>query len=149
MSGRPRRFGEVTVDSDLTTTAMLAVLFIVLGLMLARDIWQPLWGANNHIAIRGTLNRLGAALALVYCLLFSFRWPNRLVKIGCALVVADLSLGFSLTYLRISPNVQSVLVVVRSVAFQASLVTFLVAIAQWFRAVVRWVPFSREEREGR
>lgn len=149
MSGRPKRFGEVTVNSDLTTTAMLAVVFIVLGLILAREIRQTLWGTNNHIAIKGTLNRLADAFALIYGLVFVFRWPNRLVKIGCALAVADLSLRFSLTYFRFSPNLQSVLVVAYSVASQASLVTFLVAIAQWFRAVVRWAPLSNEEREGR
>ncbi len=149
MRGRLRRFGEVTVDSDPTTTVMSAVLFIVLGLILAHNIRQTLWGTNNHVAIKGTLNRLADAFALIYCLVFVFRWPNRLVKIGCALAAADLSLRLFLTYLRISPNLQSVLVVACSVAYQASLVTFLIAIAHWFRAVVRRAPLSSEERGGR
>jgi hypothetical protein len=149
MSGRPGRPGELTVDSDLTTTVMLAVLFVVLGLILARDIRQTLWGVDDHISIKGTMNRFGDALTLVYCLVFLFRWPNRLVKIGCALAAVDLIIRFLLTYLHFSRRLQPAILLARSAALQASLVTFLIAIAQWFRAVVRWEPQSREQREDR
>jgi hypothetical protein len=149
MSGKPTRFGEITVDSDFTTTALLAVLFIVLSLMLMRDIQHFLWGAPNQIAISGTLNRFGAALALVYCLVFVFRWPNRLVKIGCALFAAHFGLAFALTCLRISPTPLPILAFADSIVTQISLVTFLVAIARWFRTVVRRAPPSPAEREDR
>ena len=149
MSGRSTRFGEITVDSDFTTTALLVVLFIILSLMLTRDIRHILWGAPNQIAISGTLKRLGAALALVYCLVFVFRWPNKLVKIGCALFAAHLSLALALTYLRISPTARPTLAFTDSMVMQISLVTFLVAIAHWFRTVVRWAPPSPGEREDR
>ncbi|MFZ0136276.1 MAG: hypothetical protein WAK89_04405 [Candidatus Sulfotelmatobacter sp.] len=149
MSGRSTRFGEITVDSDLTTAMLLAVLFIVLSLMLMRDIRHILWSAPNQIAIGGTLNRLGAALALVYCLVFVFKWPNRLVRIGGALLAAHFSLALALTYLRISPTALPTLAFADSIVRQISLVTFLVAIARWFRTVVRWAPPSPAEREDR
>jgi hypothetical protein len=149
MSGRPTRLGEITVDSDFPTTALLAGLFIILSLMLMRDIRHILWSTPNQIAISGGLDRLGAALSLVYCLVFIFRWPNTLVKIGCALFAAHLSLALALTYLRISPTARPILAFADSMIKQVSLVTFLVAIAHWFKAVVRWVPPSPGQREGR
>lgn len=149
MSGRPTRLGEITVDSDFTTTMLLVVLFIIVGLMLARDIRHILWGAPSQIAISGTLNRLGAALSLVYCLAFVFRWPNRLVKTGCALFAAHLTLALGLTYLHIFPDPRSALAFADSVVRQISLLTFLVAIAHWFRRVVRGAPPSPVEREDR
>jgi hypothetical protein len=147
MSSRPTRFGEITVDSDLTTTALLGVLFIVLSLMLMRDIRHILWSVPSQIAIRGTLNRLSAALMLAYGLVFVFRWPNRLVRIGCALFAAHLGLSLALTYFRISPNALPTIAFAASIVVQISLVAFLVAIAQWFRTVVRWAPPSPGERE--
>jgi hypothetical protein len=149
MSGRPTRLGEITVDSDFTTTAALVALFIILSLMLMRDIRHILWSTQDQITISGTLNRLGAALALVYCLVFAFRWPNKLVKIGCALVAAHLSLALALTYLHVPPTVRPTLAFADSIVMQISLVTFLVAIALWFRTVVRWVPPSPGEGEDR
>lgn len=147
MSSGPTRFGEITVDSDLTTTALLGVLFIVLSLMLMRDIRHILWSVPSQIAIRGTLNRLSAALMLAYGLVFVFRWPNRLVRIGCALFAAHLGLSLALTYFRISPNALPTIAFAASIVVQISLVAFLVAIAQWFRTVVRWAPPSPGERE--
>jgi hypothetical protein len=149
MNGRPTRFREITVNSDRTTTALLVVLFIILSLMLMRDIRHILWGAPNQIAISGTLNRFGAALAIVYCLVFVFRWPNTLVKIGGALFAAHLSLALTLIYLRISPTALPKLAFADAIVMQVSLVIFLVAIAHWFRTVVRWAPPSPGEREDR
>jgi len=149
MSDRPTRFGEITVDSDFTTTVMLAVLFVILSLMLMRDIRHILWSAPSQIAIRGTLNRLATAFALVYCVVIVFRWPNRLVKIGCALFGAHFGLALALTYLRISPTTRPTLAFADSIALQISLVTFLVAIARWFRTVVRRAPSSPGERGDR
>ncbi|MGC1370852.1 MAG: hypothetical protein WA824_01825, partial [Candidatus Sulfotelmatobacter sp.] len=100
MRGKPKRFGEITVDSDFTTAMLLVVLFIIVALILARDIRHILWSVPSQIAISGTLNRLGAALSLVYCLAFAFRFPNRLVRIGCALLAAHLSLALGSTYLH-------------------------------------------------
>ena len=147
MSSRPTRFGEITVDSDFTTTALLGVLFIVLSLMLMRDIGHILWSVPNQITIRGTLDRLSAALMLAYGLVFVFRWPNRLVRVGCALFAAHLGLALASTYLRISPTALPTLAFADSIVRQISLVAFLVAIAQWFRTVVRWAPPSPGERE--
>jgi hypothetical protein len=148
MSSGPTRFGEITVDSDLMTAALLGVLFIILSVMLMRDIRHILWSAPNQITIRGTPNRLGAALALVCCLDFVFRWSNRLVKIGCALFAAHLILALALTYLRISPT-RPIVAFADSMVMQISLAIFLVAIAHWFRTVVRWAPPSPREREDR
>jgi hypothetical protein len=149
MSGRLRRFGELTVDSDFTTTALLALLFLALCLMLARDIRHTLSSSGNHFAIIGTLNRLGAAFALFYCLLFAFRWPDILVRIGCAFFAAHLSIEFALTYLRISPTGRPVLTFAALMLSQASIASILAAIARWFIRVVRWEPQSRGEREDR
>jgi hypothetical protein len=149
MRGRPTRFGEIIVDSDFTTASALELLFIILTLMLIRDIRHFLWDAPNQIAISGTINRLGVALALVYCLVFVFRWPNRLVKIGCALFATHSGLTLALTYLRISPTAQPPVAFVSSMAMQISLVTFLIAIAHWFRTVVRWTSPSPGEGEDR
>ncbi|MGB8580518.1 MAG: hypothetical protein WCD47_06830 [Candidatus Sulfotelmatobacter sp.] len=149
MSGRPTRFGEITVDSDFVTTALLLLLFVILSLMLMRDIRHILWHAPDQIAVSGTLNRLGAALAVVYCLVYVFRWPNRLVKIGCALFAAHWSLALALTYLRISPTAPPTLAFADSMVMQISLAIFLIAIAHWFRTVVRWAPPSPRESEDR
>jgi hypothetical protein len=149
MTGRHTRLGEITVDSDFATTTMLAVLFLVLILMLARDIRHILWTTHNDIAIAGTLNRISVGLALVccvYCLLFESRlWPNGLVKIGCTLLAAHWSFQLVVTYFRISPTPRSTLTFAGLVTLQASLMIFLVAIADWFRRVVRWDPASRGE----
>jgi hypothetical protein len=149
VSGSSQPFGEITVDSDRSTTALAAIAFIVLGLLLANDIRQVLWGTPNQIAIAGTLNRLCAAFTVFYGIFLAFTWPSRLVKVGCGLLTAELGVRFAFTYLRISPIARHPLVIARSEALQLSLLIFLVAIAQWFRTVVRWAPPSREEREGR
>ena len=147
MSGGPTRFGEITVDSDFTTTALLVVLFIILSLMLMREIRHIFWNTQHQIAISGTLNRLGAALALVYCLVFALRWPSRLVKISCSLFAAHFSLALASTYLSISPTARPALAIADSIVMQISLVTFLIAIAHWFRTVVRWAPPSGERED--
>jgi hypothetical protein len=149
LSDKPTRFGEITVDSDFTTTVLLAILFIILSLRLLRDIRYFLWSAPSQIAISGTLNRLGAALAVVYCLFIVFSWPNGVVKIGCALLAAHLSPALALTYLRISPTSLPALAFADAIVMQISLVTFLVAIARWFRMVIYWAlpfPGEREDR---
>jgi hypothetical protein len=149
MSGGRTRFGEITVDSDFVTTALLVVLFIILSLMLMRDVRHILWGTQSLIAIRGPLNRLATAFAIVYCLVFVFRWPNGLVKIGCALFAAHFSLALASTYLSISATARPALAIADSIVMQISLATFLIAIAHWFRTVVRWDPPSRGERDDR
>jgi hypothetical protein len=148
MTARPTRFCEITVDSDFTTTALVVVLFIILSLLLTRDIRHILWGVPDQIAIGGTLNLLGAVIALFYCLAFAFRWPNRLVKIGSTLFAAHYILAVALTYLGTSFTPRPTLGFADSILRQISLVCFLVAIADWLRTVTRWVPSSREEREN-
>jgi len=142
------RFGEIIVDSDRATTVLLAVLFIVLSLVLMLDIRQTVWGTPNHIAINGTLNRVGAALSLVYCLVLVFRWSNRLIRVGSTLLAIDLVIRFAFTYLQLTSAVRPTLVFIRSATLQISLIIFLVAIANWFRTVVRWSPPSPSQGDG-
>jgi hypothetical protein len=71
------------------------------------------------------------------------------VKIGCALLAAHLSPALALTYLRISPTSLPALAFADAIVMQISLVTFLVAIARWFRMVIYWAlpfPGEREDR---
>ena len=145
MSSEPRTRGrrEITFDSDWLTTIGLGLLFVVLCLLLVKDIQDFIWRhftGPTHVQLNywSISNNIFQGIAGIYGFIFAFTFPQKLAKIACVLMGAKLA-GFALlSCINISSSVRHVAAVCGSIVSQIALVIFLVVIAQWFKSVIRW-----------
>jgi len=134
---------EITVESDWFTTVGAAVLLIVSGVLLVREIDHFIWGhLSRPVHIHGTFlsiwNKVFEVIVAIYCFMFAFKIPNYSVKIASLLMGIDLSSFVLLSCFHTSPGVLHIAAVSGSAMRQVALAIFCVALAEWFRSVVRW-----------
>lgn len=140
---RPCRLWEITVGSDWFTTSGAAVLFVVSGLLLVREVDHFIWGRFSgpvrlHPSFWSIWNKVFEAIAALCCFMFAFTIPKKSVKIASVLMGIDLA-GFALlSCFYISPSVRNIAAVSGSALRQVALAIFCVILAQWLRSVVRW-----------
>jgi len=140
---RSAHIWEITVESDWFTTVGAAVLLIVSGLLLVREIDHFIWGHLSgpvHIprSLWSIWNKVFEAIAAVCCLMFAFKFPNNSVRIASLLMGIDLASFVLLSCFHMSPGVLHTAAVSGSAMRQVALAIFCVALAQWLRTVVRW-----------
>ncbi len=133
---------EITVESDWFTTVGAAVLLIVSGLLLVREIDHFIWDhlsepVHIHRIFWSIWNKAFEAIAAIYCFMFAFKFPNNSVKIACLLMGIDLSSFVLLSCFHTSPGLLHIAAVSGSAVRQVALAFFCVALAQWLRSVVR------------
>jgi len=147
-STNTERGGEITIDSDRTTTFGAALLFIACGLLLAREIrgsFQGRFIAPEHLpksffSIFINVSRVATAVCLFT---FAFRFPRRSVRLACVLMGTGMACNIALSWLHVSLSTRHTLAVAGSGVLQIALVIFLVTIAEWFRSKVRWISPSQ------
>ncbi|MGO9083882.1 MAG: hypothetical protein ACLQBK_01535 [Candidatus Sulfotelmatobacter sp.] len=138
-----RHVWNITVESDWLTTIELGLLFVMLCLLFVRDIRDFIWGhfaGPVHIQMNywSISNKVFAGIAAIYCFIFAFTFTRKPVKIACALMAIKLA-GFALlSCFSISLSMRHTVAVSGLIVSQIALVIFLVAIAQWFKSVIRW-----------
>lgn len=149
--GGPPRMREITVDSDLYTTLLLGVLFILCALFLLQDIHQFFWGRaigpkQVQYNFWSIWNRVFEAIAACYCFIFAFKYPKKSVRIACLLLGSRLAGFLLLSLVRVPTTVFHVATVSGAVISQVALLILCVAIAQWFKSVIRWSSESAPSR---
>ena len=132
----------ITVESDWATTVGAAVLLIVCGLLLAREIDHFIWGhLRRPVPIYGGFwsiwNKVFEAIAAIYGFIFAFTFPNNSVKVVCLLLGIDLFSSVLLSCFHAPPAALHIAAVGGSVVRQIALAIFCVALAQWLRSVIR------------
>jgi hypothetical protein len=149
MSQQPQagRVGNITVDSDWLTTTGLGLLFVALFLLLVKDVHSFIWGhltEPSHVQMNywSISNRVFEGIAAIYGFIFAFTFTQKLAKVACVLMGTRLAAFAVLSSLNISTSVRRVAAISGSIVSQVALVIFLVAIAQWFKSVIRRDPPS-------
>lgn len=137
---RPK-FG-LTVDSDWRTTVFMAALFLICSFLLAWEIYDAMRG---HITAESPLHRnyfsvfdkSYEVIAAIICFVFASGAPKRSVKIASVLMGVNFAGGALLSCFHLSQPVKHMSALGGTILRQVALVIFCVAIAEWFRSVLR------------
>lgn len=145
---------EITIDSDRTTTILLALLFMLCTLLLAREVRNTIYGHLTlprplHRNVFGIFTAFSEGMASIYLFLFGFNFPRKSVKLACVLMGADLVCSVALSWLHVSPAIRHTMSVAGSGVRQVALVVFLFTIADWFRTKVRRISSLQTGAEER
>jgi hypothetical protein len=135
----------ITIESDLAMTLWMAVLFVICGLLLAQEIHHVVQGHFHgperlQIGFWTIWNRVFEVIAAIYFFMFAFRFPKKSVKIASVLLGTDLAVYALLSCFPISLTVGHIVAISGSVVRQIALIIYCMAIAQWFKSVVRRNP---------
>jgi hypothetical protein len=127
--GAPRR--EIMIDSNWIMTVGMGLLFVICGAFL-------FWNIRNLL-----LDRIDHSLSVTYavsafsCFLLAYSFPAKSLKVAFLLLGADVVFRVALGQLHASTVVQHSAAIVGSVARQIAYVLILLAIALWFKSVIR------------
>ncbi len=144
------RWRQITVESDWVTTLEIGALFVVCGLLLAREIHNVLYGQivgerPIHRDFFSILTKVFTLIVAVYCFILAFRFPKTSVRIAFFLMGADLVRSAVLSVFHVPSVARHAAAIAGSATRQVALAIFLVAIAQWFRSVVHWAAPSESQ----
>ena len=131
-----RRFGEITINSNWIMTPGMAVGLVVCGVFLTWEI-RDLVFDNVHRRVP-----LATVVGTVYCFLLAYSVREKSWKIALVLFGTGSAGRIISSYFHASSSLQHSADVVGSAAHQIALTIILVAIVQWFRSVIRWIPPS-------
>ena len=140
---RSQRVWEVTIESDWLTTLGAALLLILCGLLLSREIAHVMWGhfvGPMHLqrSFWSIFSKAFELIVAIYCFMFAFKFPRKSLKVASVLMGTNFAGYFVLSCFHISSSVRHIAAVSGSVMRQIALAIFCVAIAQWLKSVVRW-----------
>jgi len=141
----PPRPSEVTVNSDWLTTVEAVAGLIVCSLLLIGEIRHFVWGhfaqpAQVRRDFFGIFNEVLRAIACVLAFVLAFEFRKKPLKVACFLGGLSLAAGSLLGFIHITSGTLHAVAMATSVMRQVTLVLFLVAIAQWFKSVIRKAP---------
>jgi len=141
------RSWEITIDSDWITTIMMTILFIICALSLAREIRRVALGhfygpARLRISFWSIWNKIFGVIGAIYFFIFAFTFPKKSAKVASVLMGTDLAVYALLSCFPISLTVSHIVAVIGSAVRQIALVIYCMAIIEWFKSLVRWVPQS-------
>ena len=126
----PKR--EITINSDWIMTIGMALLFLVCSGLFVRTFRNFCF---DKIDERVSLIFL---LGTVYYFLFAYAFHAKSLKVAFLLLGTQAVVRSALYYLRAPANAQHVAAMAGSIAKQIAIAIILIAIADWFRSVVRW-----------
>jgi hypothetical protein len=138
------RSWEITIDSNWIMAIAMAVLLVACGVLLIREIGHLIMGnvvdkppLSNHF-----LTNVSNVMVAVFFFVLAFESRAKLEKIACVLLGTDFAGRLILDYLHVSTRLQHFATTTGSVLRQIAFTILLVAILQWFKSVVRWIPPS-------
>lgn len=131
---------EITIDSDWITTIMMAILFIICGLLLAQEICHVAQGHFHEperlrISFWSIWNKVFEVIAAVYFFMFAFRVPRKPVKTASILMGTDLAVYALLSCFPISLALGHVVAISGSAVRQIALIIYCVEIARKLMSV--------------
>jgi len=129
---------EITVDSNWIMTVGMALLFAFCAFLLIWDIRDLLFGKVEH-DVSHTIDVVAYALGAVYSFLFAYSFRATPLKVAFLLLGTNYTVRLAIGRLHVSASMQHFASVICSIAWQIALIIILVAIAQWFKSVVRRV----------
>jgi hypothetical protein len=136
-----KRVWEITIDSNWIITIGMALLFAITAFLLGWSMRDLVFGKVDygvlHGVRRGWLDTLTNPIGAIYSFLFAYSFPGKHLKAAFLLLGAKYTALIALTYLPVAAGVQHFVAVAGSIATQISYTIILLAIAQWFRSVVR------------
>ncbi|MGB6384612.1 MAG: hypothetical protein WBD25_20775 [Terriglobales bacterium] len=132
----PKR--EITIDSNWIMTIGMALLVVFCGWQLIREAHRLVFDSlAGPVLLTHLIDKISTALVMVCYFLAAFSlWP-RPVRIAGPLLGTDLLVRVALHYFHAATTAQHSAAVAGSIARQIALVLVIVAIAQWFKSVVR------------
>ncbi len=139
MSEKPRSHpsGDVLVDSNWITTIGMAPGFAVCVLLLGQDIRDFLFGRVDH-----SVSFFYYAVNAVYSFICADVFGTKYVRFAFLLLGTQYTVRLALAYFHVAAGLQHSAALVGSIAKQISFIIILLAIAQWFKTVVRRDPPS-------
>lgn len=132
---------EITIDSNWIMTVGMALLFAFVVIQLTWSIRDLLFDRAVPDLSR-TMDLVTYAVGVVYSFLFAYSFPGKHVKVAFLLLGANYTAAIVLHYVRASASLEHSAAVIGSIGRQVAFAILLLAIAQWFKSVVRWVPPS-------
>jgi hypothetical protein len=127
----PKR--EITIDSNWIVTVGMGLLFVFCGGLLGWNIRNLLLDRVDHPV------SLFYVIGSVYYFALAYSFPAKSLKVAFLLLGTNMVVRSALYYLHASTTVQHSAWIACSIARQLAYILILLAIAQWFRSVVRWV----------
>ena len=140
------RSSEIRVDSNWIMTIGMILLFAFIAFLLGWSIRDLLFDRIDYRISQGVrngwLDTLAYVLGAVYCFVFAYSFPKKQLKVAFLLLAAQYTVRFAVECLHVATGVHHSVAVAGSVARQVAYTIILVAIIQWFKSVVRWIPPS-------
>ena len=140
------RSWEITVDSNWIMTIGMVLLFAFIAFLLGWSIRDVLFDKVDYRVLQGARNgwfdALTYALGAVYCFVFAYSFQGKHLKVAFLLLATEYTVRFAIEYLHVAAGVHHSAAVAGSIACQFAYTIILVAIIQWFKSVVRWIPPS-------
>ncbi|MBI3645025.1 MAG: hypothetical protein HY233_03545 [Acidobacteriales bacterium] len=139
MSEKPRTqpSGDILIDSDWITTIGMALGFAVCVLLLGQNIRDFLFERVDH-----PVSLFYYAVDAVYSFFFAYSFRAKYVRVAFLLLGTQYAVRLALAYFHVAAGLQHPAALVGSIAKQISFIIILVAIAQWFKTVIRRDPPS-------
>ena len=140
------RSWDITVDSNWIVRIGLVLLFAFIVFLLGWSIRDLLSDKVDYRVLQGAhnewLDALTYVLGAVYSFVFAYSFPRKHLKVAFLLLATEYTVRFVIEYLHFAAGVHHSAAVAGSIARQVAYTIILVAIVQWFKSVVRWIPPS-------
>jgi len=139
MSEKPRTqlSGNLVIDSNWIDTILMALGFVVCVFILGQDIRDFIFGRVDH-----AVSFFYYAVDALYSCVFAYWFRAKFVRIAFLLLGTQYTVRLALAYFHVATSLQHPVALVGSIAKQISFIIIIVAIAQWFKTVVRRDPPS-------
>jgi hypothetical protein len=132
MSERTQTRGGILIDSDKITTIAMALGFALCVWLLCRAVRDFLFGRLDH-----PVSFFYCAIDAAYSFFFSYSFRARYVRFAFLLLGTQYTVRLAFAYFNLAAGWQHSAALASSIVRQVSLIIVLVAIAQWFKNVVR------------
>jgi hypothetical protein len=138
-----QRRGDILIDSDWITTILMALGFAVCALILAQNIRDFLFDRLYH-----PVSLFYFSIDAVYSFFFAYFFRAKYAGAAFLLLGTQYTVRLALAYFHFAAGLQHTAAFAGSIARQISFLIILVAIAGWFKTVVRRTPPSDPEVSG-
>jgi cytochrome c oxidase assembly factor CtaG len=125
-------FGDIVINSNWIDTILMALAFAVSLLILGQNIRDFMFGRMDH-----PVSFFYFLVDAIYGFVFAYWFRGKYVAVAFLLLGTQYTIRLALAYFHVAATLQHSAALVGSVAKQVSLIIILVAIADWFRNVVR------------
>src|SRR6266436_4757853 len=96
---------EITIDSNWIMTVGMAGLLVFCGWQLIREArYLALGNLTEQVSFTHVIDKVGAAMAVVYYFLFAYAFRSMHVRVAFILLGTAAAVRLSLSYLHVPPG---------------------------------------------